>query len=224
MKILIVDDEPDILGLLRHFLSSKNRTVVAADNGQKALEIFAQEQPDLIILDVMMPGLNGWDVLERIRQMSQVPVIMLTAKDTPMHTAKGLLSGADDYMAKPFDLGELEARITAVMRRYKSSNQMAGEVSIANITINDNTKEVTLNGEPARLSPKEYELLRLLASQPGKVFSHKEIIAEVWQGKHFVNSKDVIKYINLLRNKLEQNPKAPKLIINVRGFGYKLQA
>jgi DNA-binding response OmpR family regulator len=221
MKILVVDDEADILNLLQHFLTSKDREVVTATNGQEALEVFSQENPNLVILDVMMPGMTGWDVLSTLRQFSQVPIIMLTAKGTPMDTAKGLLSGADDYVKKPFDLGEIEARITAVMRRYEQPLQQE-QMQVGNLSIDNSTKEVTLNGEPANLSPKEYDLLRLLASQPGKVFSHDEIISEVWQGKHFVSPKDVIKYINLLRNKLEEDPKKPTLIVNVRGFGYKI--
>ncbi len=223
MKVLIIDDEPDIVSLLKHFLSNQNREVFTAASGEEGLEMFVKVMPDLLILDIMMPGMNGWEVLEEIRKFSEVPIIMLTAKDTAMDTAKGLLSGADDYVKKPFDLGEIEARITALMRRYQSGDQPT-QLRVGDISIDDSTKEVTLSGEPTKLSPKEYDLLQLLASQPGKVFSHDEIITAVWQDKHFVSSKDVIKYVNLLRNKLETDPKDPKLIVNVRGFGYKLDA
>lgn len=223
MKILVVDDEPDIQNLLKHFLKAKNREVVTAASGTEALETFNQEKPDLVILDVMMPGISGWEVLACIRQHSQVPVIMLTAKGTPTDTAKGLLGGADDYIKKPFDLAEIEARIIAVMRRCEQVPAPA-QLSVGRLRIDDGTKVVTIDDREANLSPKEYDLLRLLASSPGKVFSHEEIIHEVWQDKPFVTAKDVIKYINLLRNKVELDPENPELIVNVRGFGYKLKA
>lgn len=223
MKILVVDDEPDIQNLLKHFLKAKNREVVTAASGTEALEVFGKEKPDLVILDVMMPGISGWEVLARIRQNSQVPVIMLTAKGTPTDTAKGLLGGADDYIKKPFDLAEIEARIIAVMRRCEQP-QALSQLSVGRLRIDDSTKVVTIDDREANLSPKEYDLLRLLASSPGKVFSHEEIIHEVWQDKPFVTAKDVIKYINLLRNKVELDSEKPELIVNVRGFGYKLKA
>ena len=222
MKILVVDDEPDIQNLLKHFLKAKSREVVTAASGTEALETFNQEKPDLVILDVMMPGISGWEVLACIRQHSQVPVIMLTAKGTPTDTAKGLLGGADDYIKKPFDLAEIEARIIAVMRRCEQAPAPA-QLSVGRLRIDDGTKVVTIDDREANLSPKEYDLLRLLASSPGKVFSHEEIIHEVWQDKPFVTAKDVIKYINLLRNKVELDPENPDLVVNVRGFGYKLK-
>ena len=222
MKILVVDDEPDIQNLLKHFLKAKSREVVTAASGTEALETFNQEKPDLVILDVMMPGISGWEVLACIRQHSQVPVIMLTAKGTPTDTTKGLLGGADDYIKKPFDLAEIEARIIAVMRRCEQAPAPA-QLSVGRLRIDDGTKVVTIDDREANLSPKEYDLLRLLASSPGKVFSHEEIIHEVWQDKPFVTAKDVIKYINLLRNKVELDPENPDLVVNVRGFGYKLK-
>lgn len=221
MKILVVDDDPDIAGLLKHFLEAKGRSVQTASDGAQALELFRKEQPDLVILDVIMPGMDGWAVLKKIREHSPVPVLMLTGKDTPTDKAKGLLSGADDYIAKPFDLAELEARIVAVMRRYKAPARQ-GVIRVGELEINDSIKQVTLKDRIISLSPKEYELLKLLASQPGRVFSHQEIIAEVWQNKPFITSSDVTKYIYLLREKLEENPDNPQYIVTVRGFGYKL--
>ncbi len=222
MKILIVDDEPDIVNLLKHFLTGKGRTVISASNGEEGLARLQADAPDLVILDVMMPGLTGWDVLQRVRATRDVPVIMLTAKDTPMDTSRGLLAGADDYMSKPFDLGELEARITAVMRRAQPDPAAPPTVvEVGEVHIDDATKRVTVRGKSIKLSPKEYELLRLLASEPGKVFSHDEIIEKIWENKPFVSAKDVIKYVNLLRQKVERRPKQPALIVNVRGFGYK---
>jgi DNA-binding response OmpR family regulator len=176
-----------------------------------------------VILDVMLPGMDGWAVLQKIRESSQVPVLMLTGKDAPTDKAKGLLSGADDYIAKPFDLAELEARIVAVMRRYKPSARPA-LIRVGDLEIDDSVKHVKVKGRTVSLSPKEYELLKLLASEPGRVFSHQEIIAAVWQNKPFITSSDVTKYIYLLREKLEDDPENPRYILTVRGFGYKLAA
>lgn len=221
MKILVVDDDPDIAGLLKHFLEAKGRCVQTAADGPQALELFRKESPDLVILDVMLPGMDGWAVLKRIREQSQTPVLMLTAKDTPTDAAKGLLAGADDYIAKPFDLAVLEARIAAVMRRYRAPPR-SSVLKVGHMEIDDGLKQVKVHGRLIALSPKEYELLKLLASEPGRVFSHQEIIAEVWQNKPLVTSSDVTKYIYLLREKLEENPDNPKHILTVRGFGYKL--
>ncbi len=221
MKILVVDDDPDTVKLLKYFLEAKGRQVQTASNGAEALELFKKEPPDLVILDVILPGMDGWAVLQKIRESSQVPVLMLTGKDAPTDKVKGLLSGADDYIAKPFDLAELEARIVAVMRRYKPSARPV-LVRVGDLEIDDSVKQVKLKGRTVSLSPKEYELLKLLASEPGRVFSHQEIIAEVWQNKPLITSSDVTKYIYLLREKLEDDPENPKYILTVRGFGYKL--
>jgi DNA-binding response OmpR family regulator len=223
MKILVVDDDPDIVRLLKYFLEAKGRQVQTASTGAEALELFKKEPPDLVILDVVMPGMDGWAVLQKIRESSQVPVLMLTGKDAPTDKAKGLLSGADDYIAKPFDLAELEARIVAVMRRYKPSARPA-LIRVGDLEIDDSIKHVKVKGRTVSLSPKEYELLKLLASEPGRVFSHQEIIAAVWQNKLFITSSDVTKYIYLLREKLEDDPENPTYILTVRGFGYKLAA
>jgi DNA-binding response OmpR family regulator len=223
MKILVVDDDPDIVRLLKYFLEAKGRQVQTASTGAEALELFKREPPDLVILDVILPGMDGWTVLQKIRESSQVPVLMLTGKDAPTDKAKGLLSGADDYIAKPFDLAELEARIVAVMRRYKPSVRPT-LIRVGDLEIDDSVKQVKVKGRTVSLSPKEYELLKLLASEPGRVFSHQEIIAEVWQNKPFITSSDVTKYIYLLREKLEDDPENPRYILTVRGFGYKLAA
>ncbi len=221
MRVLIVDDEPDIVTLLTHFLSASGREVTRASNGQEALATFERERPDLVLLDVRMPALDGWETLARLREMSDVPVIMLTAKGETMDKTRGLLTGADDYVTKPFDFGELEARISAVMRRYQVSER-SGVIRVGDVAIDDANKDVHVQGQPVQLSPLEYELLKLLASSPGKVFSHDEIIQEVWRDKPHVSSADVAKYVNLVRKKVEADPSHPELVLNVRGFGYKL--
>ncbi len=218
MRILIAEDDSGSRELLRRFLNSQGHEVIAVANGTEALERFTEGGADLLLLDVMMPRLDGWAVLEEVRQESDVPVIMVTVKDATDDKVRGLQLGADDYVTKPFDLQELEARIEAVMRRFAPGPR----IELGELLIDDERKEVRVRGEPAELSPKEYDLLRLLASRPGKVFSHREILEKIWSGSSFATSEDVKKYIYLLRNKIEGNPEEPRLVLTVRGFGYKL--
>jgi len=218
MRILIAEDDPGSRELLRRFLESKGHEVIAAANGAEALERFGEGGADLLLLDVMMPRLDGWAVLEEIRRRSDVPVIMVTVKDSTEEKVKGLQLGADDYITKPFDLRELLARVEAVMRRTAPGPR----IELGELLIDDERKEVRVRGEPVELSPKEYALLRLLTSRPGKVFSHQEILKKIWAGSSFASSEDVKKYVYLLRNKIEEDPEEPRLVLTVRGFGYKL--
>lgn len=219
MKILIAEDDAKSLALIRKYLQAKSHVVIAARDGREALERFSQEHPDIVLLDVMMPKVDGWGVLEEIRKTSNTPVIMVTVKDSTEDKVRGLSSGVDDYITKPFDLREVEARIEAVMRRYKSS---VSQVEIGSLRIDDEKKQVTIEGRPIELSPKEYDLLLFLASKPGRVFSQEEILQSVWAGSTYAGAEDVKKYIYLLRNKIEKNPEDPHIIVTVRGFGYKL--
>jgi DNA-binding response OmpR family regulator len=220
MRILIAEDDPNSLNLLRKFLEAKGHQVFASGNGLDALEKFQSEKPDLVLLDVMMPKLDGWSVLEKIRETAGTPVIMVTAKDSTDDKVRGLSGGADDYITKPFDLREVEVRVTAVMRRMTKSPF----VTFGDLEIDDERKEVRVRGRRIELSPKEYDLLKLLASKPGRVFAHREIIDSIWADSQFASSEDVKKYIYLLRNKIEDDPDDPKVILTVRGFGYKLSA
>jgi len=222
MRILVVDDDIDIRNLLKRVLESKEREILTAEDGREALALFGSHDMDLVILDIGLPELDGWGVLEKIRDSSDVPVIMLTAKDSPSDTSRGLLLGADDYITKPFDLSVLEARITAVMRRVETRADSRQVITVGDLTIDDNRKAVLVRGVEAGVSPKEYELIRLLASHPGRVFSAKEIIRDVWHEKRYVTAADVTKYVYLLRKKLGDDPENPTIIENVRGFGYKL--
>jgi DNA-binding response OmpR family regulator len=218
MRLLIAEDDTSSRELLRRFLESRGHDVIAVANGVEALEQFDAGGADLLLLDVMMPRLDGWAVLGEIRQRSSVPVIMVTVKDATEEKVKGLQLGADDYVTKPFDLRELEARIAAVMRRSLPGPR----IELGGLLIDDEKKEVRIQGKPVELSPKEYDLLRLLASRPGKVFSHREILEKIWTGSDFASSEDVKKYVYLLRNKIEEDPEEPRLVLTVRGFGYKL--
>lgn len=220
MRILLAEDDPAARRLLAKYLTAKGFEVIDASDGAQALEAFVAHDPDAVLLDVNMPRMDGWQVLQEIRSMSSTPVIMLTVYDTTADKVRGLSQGADDYVTKPFDLVEIEARLRAVTRRagFKSKRVRCGP-----ILIDDEAKEVRLHGRLVNLSPKEYDLLRLLASRPGRVFSNAEILQAVWPDRADEGtSEDVKKYIYFLRGKIEADPENPRLIHTVRGFGYKL--
>ncbi|MFQ5794961.1 MAG: response regulator transcription factor [Candidatus Bipolaricaulia bacterium] len=225
MKILVAEDDPGARKLLRKFLTAEGHQVITAEDGLEAIERFFTGSPDLVLLDLMMPKVDGWEVLERIRNASETPVIMLTVRGATEDKVRGLSAGVDDYITKPFDLREVAARIEAVMRRYRGEGRdEAGEsvLELGDLVIDDASKEVRVRGQLVGLSPKEYELLKLLASKPGRVFSNEEILEAVWPERGYASAEDVKKYVYLLRNKVEVNTEQPELIVTVRGFGYKL--
>jgi DNA-binding response OmpR family regulator len=220
---LVVEDEPEILQLLQAYFEAKGLEVYTAADGVEGLERFREVDPDLMILDVVMPRLDGWAVLEAVRSQSSIPVILLTALEGTEEAVKGLTMGADDYLRKPFEIRELDARIGAVLRRLETSGE--GLVLKAGpIEIDDRTKQVLVGREAVALSPKEYELLKLLAQDPGRVFSSEEILARVWTDSHRANASDVKQYIHLLRNKLKRHSPDAARIENIKGFGYTLSA
>jgi DNA-binding response OmpR family regulator len=220
-KLLIVEDEADARELLRVYFEAKGYEIVMASDGVEALERFKESEPDVVLLDIMLPRLDGWSVLEAIRAKSRVPVIFVTARDSTEDVIKGLSLGGDDYIAKPFEPRELEARIQAVLRRAQGLGDE--EIQAGPLRIDDRAKTVTLRSRPVQLSPKEYELLKLLACDPGRVFSDEEIIARLWPTDSHATSNDVKQYIHLLRQKIEEDPQHPMLILTVKGFGYRLQ-
>lgn len=213
MRILICEDEPGIVEVLTSFLVADGREVVSALTGAECLARFSAEKPDLVLLDVMLPDKDGWQVLKEIREKSNRPVIFLTALGRLDDKVKGLTLGADDYIEKPFAWEEVKVRIDAVMRRYHPVP--------SGITIDDVQKAVLVNGKEIHLSRKEYRLFKLLYSEPGKVFSHAEIITKLWPRDAYATPQDVQKYIYLLRRKIEDDPTHPRFIQTVRGFGYR---
>lgn len=219
MKILVVEDDARSRELLTKYLGAKGHEVSAAEDGSRALTAVVSVSPDLILLDVNLPELDGWAVLDAVRKFSRVPVIMVTVRDGAQDKVTGLDLGADDYVTKPFDLRELDARISAVMRRYQATVPQV--IRTEELVIDDERKEVVVRGEGVALSPKEYELLRLLVSKPGKVYSTDEILAAVWPDRDAAAAEDVKKYVHMLRNKVERDPGDPKIIVTVRGFGYR---
>jgi len=221
MRLLIVEDEFDARELLRVYFEAKGHEVLIAVDGVEALERFGQDVPEIVLLDIMLPRLDGWSVLQAIRAQSDVPVIFLTARDTSDDVIKGLGLGGDDYLTKPFEPRELEARIEAVLRR--SQDRQANELQAGELHIDDRSKVVRRAGKTIQLSPKEYALLKLLASDPGRVFSDDEIVERLWPPESFASSNDVKQYVHLLRNKVERDPRHPRFVLTVVGYGYKLQ-
>jgi DNA-binding response OmpR family regulator len=221
MKVLVVEDDPDIRELLTLYFAAKGHEVETADDGQEALTQLQRVQPDLILLDVVLPKLDGWGVLTAVRAQSSIPVIMLTSLDDTEDVIKGLSLGADDYLCKPFEIRELEARILSIIRRLEPAADPQ-HIHRGAISIDERTKSATIHGEPVSLSPKEFYLLVLLARDLGRVYTNEEIIAELWGSDSRATGADVKQSVYQLRSKIEPDPQSPQWIQNVKGFGYKL--
>ncbi|UCF10887.1 MAG: response regulator transcription factor [Candidatus Bipolaricaulota bacterium] len=218
-RILICEDDRDIARILSSYLKGEGFEAAVVEHGDAVVEAHDRLSPDIMLLDVRLPGMNGWEILERIRERASTPVIIVTALGRSEDVVRGLASGADDFVRKPFQLAEVRARIEAVLRRSHAPLEDAPLV-----VIDDSRKEVTIRGRLVRLSPKEYRLLALLASWRGHVFSDEEILARLWPGSTVASAEDVQKYVYLLRKKIEDDPADPRLVVTVRGFGYRLAA
>ena len=224
-NILICDDEKDIVSALKIYLEAEGYQTFAAANGKEALAILDREDIHLVLLDIMMPVMDGVSALARLREYSNVPVILLTAKSEDTDKVLGLNVGADDYITKPFNPVELLARVRSQLRRYL---QLGGgavrESSIASgpITLDDSSKTVTLDGEPVNLTPREYDILKLLMQNPGRVFHPRDLYRKVWNEEPYGAESTVAVHIRHLREKLEIDPAAPRYIKAVWGQGYKI--
>jgi two-component system, OmpR family, KDP operon response regulator KdpE len=220
-RILIVDDESGLRELVRINLEHEGFGVLQAENGAQCLEVVQEHQPDLVIMDVMMPEMDGWEACRRLREFSQVPVLMLTARVQSQDIVTGLDSGADDYLLKPFNMDELMARVRALLRRVPSPNRPVAAGG-GEITIDKQKREVLVRGEPIDLTPTEYDLLLLLAEHAGTVLEHETLLRGVW-GQEYTKDNDYLKvYIWHLRRKLELDPRDPKLLLTEWGVGYRL--
>ena len=193
-KILLVDDDPNIRQLVNLYLEKEGFEVVMADRGDEAIKIFKSTPPNLILLDVMLPGMDGWQVCREVRKVSNIPIIMLTAKDETFDKVLGLELGADDYMVKPFEMKELVARIKAVLRRFQNSETPAKELVFPGLTINISQYTVTFMGRELEMPPKELELLYFLASHPGMVFTREQLLEQVWGYDYFGDSRTCLLY------------------------------
>ena len=227
-RILVVDDDIKIANLIEIYLNNEGYSVIKAHDGLTAVEIIEQEVVHLVILDVMMPELDGLGVCLRIRQDKTTPILMLSAKAEDMDKITGLMTGADDYMVKPFNPLELIARVKSLLRRaYMTplTQQLADEglLKIKGLQIDKSTHSVTVDDKAVKLTPIEFEILFLLASHPGRVFSSEEIFRLIWKEKYFDSNNSVSVHISRLRDKLEKEMENEKLIHTVWGVGYKIE-
>ena len=225
-NILICDDEQDIVNALEIYLSNPNYKIYKAHNGYEALDVIKQVDIHIVLMDIMMPKLDGISAMVKLREVSNIPVILLTAKSEDSDKILGLNVGADDYITKPFNPAEVVARVGSQIRRYVmlGGGQVASDsLIIGGIELNDRNKLVTLDGERVSLTPKEYEILKLLMLNPNKVFSPKEIYRQVWKETPLGSENTVAVHIRHLREKLEFNPTEPRYVKVVFGQGYKME-
>jgi len=221
--ILLVDDDPNISQLVNLYLTREGYQVAIAAGGNEALMLFRKQPPSLVLLDVMLPVMDGWQVLREIRKVSNIPVIMLTAKDETFDKVLGLELGADDYVVKPFDTKELVARIKAVLRRFQTAETPEKELSFPGLTINMSQYTVTFMGRQLEMPPKEIELLYYLASRPGAVFTREQLLETVWGFDFFGDSRTVDVHIKRLRDKLSGGEAMGWSLKTVWGVGYKFE-
>ncbi len=222
--ILAVDDEPHVLRLLKANLESSGYKVLTAQDGEEALEIVAREMPDLVILDLMLPKMDGYAVCRRIRDFSAVPVIMLTARSAEVDLVHGFEVGADDYLTKPFSVTELLMRVQAVLRRSKWPEEIVTRQSFraGPIQIDFAQHRVTAGGQEVKLTPTEYRLLAYLATHANRVITHRELLRAVWGPEYGEENEYLRVYMRYLRQKLEPDPSAPRYLITQPGAGYML--
>jgi two-component system response regulator VanR len=225
--LLLVDDEKEILDLLEIYLKNDGYQLLRAANGMEALELLQKNEVDLIILDIMMPQMDGIQACLKIREQKNMPIIMLSAKSQDMDKIMGLSSGADDYMSKPFNPLELLARVKSQLRRYTRLNVprpiKSEEIEIDELTINTATHEIRIEGREIKLTPREFAILTLLAKNRGIVFSIERIYESVWNESFFQSDNTVMVHIRKIREKIESNPRQPRYIKTVWGVGYKIE-
>ncbi|MBQ8510336.1 MAG: response regulator transcription factor [Clostridia bacterium] len=225
-NILICDDEKDIVSALRIYLSAEGYHIFEANTGKDAIDIVKREDIHLILLDIMMPVMDGITAMTKLREFSNLPIILLTAKSEDTDKILGLNVGADDYITKPFNPVEVVARVRSQLRRYLSlggGSVKPSQLTVGGISIDDDAKSVTLDGQPVSLTPREYEILRLLMQNAGTVFSPKELYRRVWGEEPYGAENAVAVHIRHLREKLEITPAEPRYIKVVWGQGYKME-
>ena len=219
-RALVVDDEKAIVKGIKYSLEQDDMEVDCAYNGEDALELAKNNKYDIVLLDVMLPKLSGFDVCLAIREFSTVPIIMLTAKGDDMDKILGLEYGADDYITKPFNILEVKARIKAIIRRSGSHSSSAGEVTYGDLKLNEEYRRVYVKGKEINLTSREFEVLELLASTPGKIYSREELLHTIWGDDYPGDERTVDVHVRRLREKIEPNPKEPKYVRTKWGVGY----
>ena len=221
--ILLIDDDPTLVGLLSEFLQKAGYQVLTAESGVAGLKAFYGGHPKLAVIDVMMPRMDGWTVCERLREVSDIPIVLLTAKGEERDRLRGFQLGVDDYVVKPFSFSELAARIGAILgRRVRIEPPGAGPLVRGDVVIDLQARRVTRAGTPIHLTPKEFRLLEALAVQPGRAISPQVLLERVWGPQYGEELDNVKRYVHYLRRKIEADPDNPSLILTERGFGYLL--
>lgn len=221
VRVLLVEDDSILCETLQYNLQRERLQVFATDNAEDALQLFHQHQPHLVILDVMLPSRSGFDLCRMIRQHSQTPILFLTARAAEEDKIRGFELGADDYIVKPFSVAELLARIRSILRRAQPT--VPPRIQFGTVEIDLDAKRVYREGEEVAMTPKEYALLLLLATHPGKVFTRDQILDHVWGLGTYVNPRTVDVHVRWLRTKLEPDPQNPRYIQTVRGSGYRFE-
>lgn len=225
IRILVVEDEPSISDPLAYLLEKEGYEVTVVEDGHSAVEEFERNGSDLVLLDIMLPGMPGTDVIRQIRTTSTVPVIMLTAKDSEIDKVVGLELGADDYVTKPYSSRELVARIRAVMRRNSESDELLpATISAGPVRMDIERHVVSINGEQISMPLKEFELLEMLLRNAGRVMTRGQLIDRVWGADYVGDTKTLDVHVKRLRSKIEPDPSTPRLLTTVRGLGYKFEA
>ena len=222
MRVLVVDDDPNIGQLIKLYLEKEGFEPQVVVRGDDALNAFRKNPPHIVLLDLMLPGMDGWQVCREVRKISNIPIIMLTAKDETFDKVLGLELGADDYIVKPFDMKELVARIKAVIRRFQAADAPEKELVFPGLTINISQYTVTYMGKPLEMPPREIELLYFLASHPGMVFTREQLLEQVWGYDYFGDSRTVDVHVKRLREKVE-NVSDQWALKTVWGVGYKFE-
>lgn len=229
INILVVDDEQEIADLVEIYLVSDGYHVFKANDAEEGLRILEAEDIHLMLLDIMMPGMNGLELCRKVREHSNIPIIMLSAKSGDLDKIMGITGGADDYVTKPFNPLELTARVKSQLRRYTQLNPNTAErpeeneISIRSLSINKDNHKVVIDGEDIKLTPIEFDILYLLASNPGRVFSTDEIFERVWNEKVYEANNTVMVHIRRLRGKMNEDSREEKIITTVWGVGYKIE-
>jgi DNA-binding response OmpR family regulator len=220
--VLIVEDDPNTAALVQTYLERDGFTTIKAADGETALRLARQLQPGFVILDIMLPHLDGWEVCRRLRTFSDVPVLMLTAREEEIDRVTGLSLGADDYVVKPFSPRELVARVKAILRRARPMDSEGRDLLSCNgLVVEPDKHRVRLDGSPVNLTGSEYKLLCALMRAPGRVFSRSELLSHFYQDGETVVDRVIDVHIGNLRQKIERDPGKPQFILTVRGFGYK---
>lgn len=226
MRILIAEDEDDIRRLLALNMKKEGYEVIECKDGMEALEAFKKQEIHLALLDIMMPNIDGITVMEEIRKISIIPIIFITAMSTDSDKVLALGLGADDYIVKPINAIELTARVAAQLRRcykYITNKEESNEIALGELTLNKENYEVYKNKSKIDLNPKEFKILDLLMSNPGRVYTKKQIYENVWDEQYFGDDNTLLVHFSHLREKIEDNPKSPKYLKTIRGIGYKIE-